>query len=211
MTLTTLTLLPFLISSVTFSPNGSVLMSLKAADSIQFLVKTNSDIVLNVPFVHQTEGLTSSQQEEIGGTACGPAAIAMVLNFLGDDVVLVDVINRLPPTVYIKGDRFYDLYAAAQYFSRETVRFENSVNAMYEALSSGHPVVLNIQNYDGITGHAVVVVGIRGFDGKGAKSLIVHDPFVEGYREFEYVDEGTLQQPEGYLNPIGILAPFYVI
>lgn len=166
--------------------------------------------MLEVPFVHQIDALPEDQKANIRGTACGPAAITMALKYLGYEIDLMGVIEKLPTTVYVKGARFYNLYAGPELFGKEVHRFKNSPAAIFEALSAGNPVILNIQNYDGITGHAVVVVGMKGFDGEKADTLIIHDPFVGAYREFEYIDNWNLRQPEGYVTPIGILDPFYV-
>jgi len=195
-----LVLVPLLISSLTS----------QHAEASPFAVKTDETIQLIVPFTHQYDDLDDTDKGVVNYSACGPAVLTMAVKFLGANVSLSDVISKLPNTVYVKGDRFYKLTDGPGYLSREAVEIENSPKQIYNVLAGGFPVVLNIQNYDGIVGHAVLVVGIKGFNGETAESLIVHDPFVGPYREFKYYNASTLMQPEGYYNPIGTLKPFYV-
>jgi len=198
----TLAILPLIISSLTSQPVEADLVALN----------TQTDVQLVVPFTHQVSDLSEESKALISNTACGPASLTMAFDYLGSELTLESVIAGLPPTVYIKGDKFYDLKSGASPFGFESVDIEQSPTAIYTALSLGNPIVLNIQNYDGILGHALVVTGIRGFDSETGKatSLIVHDPFVGPYREFKYVDANTLMQPEGFVNLIGIINPFYV-
>ncbi len=176
----------------------------------RFIYKNESTIVLNVPYVHQIDDLPEDKKDLIRNTACGPSALAMVLNYVGHDYSLWDVISTVPDSVYVKGKMYYALQEGPKYFGEEATEFEYSQAALFDKLSQGLPVVLNVQNYDGITGHALVVVGMRNFDGENADSLIVHDPFREGYREFKYLNPMVLEQPEGYDNYIGHRDPFYV-
>lgn len=184
----------------------------QAADNSIFIRNTNQEIVLNVPFIHQKDNLKGTDLEWAGGSACGPAAITMALKFNGEDYTLEEVVNKLPTNVYVRGRMFYDLMAGPEQFNYKANEIEINTEQMYKTLKSGNPILLNVQNYDGITGHEVVVVGIRGYneETKTAKSLIVHDPFRAPYREFEFINSHTLRQPEGYYNPIGIINPFYI-
>jgi hypothetical protein len=193
-------LIPLILSSFTTNAQGRDI----------FIVKNNSEVLLNVPFTHQYNDLSDEDKALNGWSACGPSALTMSANFLGETYQLNEVINKLPNSVYVKGDKFYNLPLGAKYLSKEAVQIGDSPKDIYETLSLGYPIILNIQNYDGFVGHAVVVTGINEFDGKNAKSLIVHDPFVGPYREFEYVDNDTLLQPEGYYNTIGFVKPFYL-
>lgn len=207
MNLAIVSLLSFLITSTT----PSQLVGRAIAENPNFIIKEEKNVILDAPFIHQVDNLPKDQRALIRGTACGPSAITMVLKHLGSDIELMDVINKLPNSVYVKGDRFYNLTKAAEIFSKKAVSFENSPENIYNVLNSGHPVILNVQNYDGITGHAVVVVGIMGYEDNSAVSLIVHDPFVGAYRKFDYINNHTLRQPEGYVLPIGIMQPFYMV
>src|SRR3972149_8359704 len=179
-------------------------------ETSSFFIKSDKNALLNVPYTHQIEDLSKDSKKTIRNTACGPAAITMALKHLSDYKTLNAVIDALPNSVYVKGDRFYNLYAAANIFNKETKKFKNSYANIFSILQEGHPIILNIQNYDNITGHAVVVVGIKDYENGKAKSLIVHDPYRGPYREFIYLDESTLLQPEGNINYIGILDPFYI-
>lgn len=192
------------------NPHTGHLVAAAALEKPSFLVKTNENIVLEVPFIHQIENLPEEQKAVIRGTACGPASLTMALKYLGVEISLMEVINTLPTSVYIKGDRFYNLPSGAQYFGKESEVIGNKPKDIYSALEAGHPIILNVQNYDGITGHAVIAVGMVGFTGETAEALIVHDPFVGEYRRFEYAGLTSIRQPEGYINPIGNTAPFYV-
>lgn len=220
--LDTLAALPFAISMLTQNKidvyaKNSVRTEMYAervesVDNSIFIRNTNQEIVLSVPFVHQKDNLKNTELEWAGGSACGPAAITMALKFNNENYTLEEVVNNLPTNVYVKGRMFYDLMAGPEQFNYEANEIEIDVEQMYNTLKSGNPILLNIQNYDGITGHEVVVVGIKGYSSetKTAKSLVVHDPFREPYREFEFINSHTLRQPEGYYNPIGIINPFYI-
>lgn len=177
-----------------------------------FMFKNGSHVLLNVPYTNQKEDLKDTPDGWAGGSACGPSAITMALNFNNEDISLYDVVNSLPSTVYVKGGMFYDLTSGPEYFGYTANEIDINTEQIFNTLSEGYPILLNIQNYDGITGHEVVVVGIKSYDAdtKTAKSLIVHDPFKSPYREFKYVNETTLQQPEGWYLPIGIIDPFYI-
>ncbi len=187
--------------------------SLETAISHQdstFSYKDKNTIILNVPYINQITDLPEDKKSEIGTTACGPAALTMVLNFHGYHLSLYDVIDKLPETVYLKGKRFYDLPKGPEYFEAKSDSFENTYKSIFNHLSDGEPIIINVQNYDGITGHAMVVVGMINYDGKRAESLVIHDPYVGAYREFKYINEQILQQPEGYTLPIGTLRPFII-
>lgn len=175
-----------------------------------FLYKDERSVLLNVPYVNQIEDLPEAKKKEIGTTACGPASINMLLKYYGKNINLYDVIEKLPSDVYEKGKRFYNLPKAPDYFNFKSASFENSYKNIFAHLTRGEPIILNVQNYDGITGHAVVVVGMKNYNGIKADALIVHDPYRSSYREFNYINEQTLEQPEGYTLSIGILKPFII-
>lgn len=175
-----------------------------------YILKSDSSIILNVPFVHQIDDLTEQEKTIIRSTACGPAALTMLFKFHGKDTNLSEVISKLPNSVYVKGQRFYNLAKGPEYFSMKAAQIEKSPNDIFEILQKGEPIILNVQNYDGITGHALVIVGMLDFDGEKASALIVHDPYVGPYRQFPYESEEVLRQPEGYLNYLGIMNPFYI-
>ncbi|RJR27369.1 hypothetical protein C4561_02340 [candidate division WWE3 bacterium] len=205
-------LVAFFIASTIYN-SASISHEEKAVTSqpLHYLVNTDTNILLNVPYVHQVDDLPEDKKPQIMASACGPTAINMILKYIGEDIDLYSVIERLPDSVYIKGKMFYNLYEGPGYFGKETKRISKDPQAIYQALKDRNPIILNIQNYNGMIGHAVVIVGIRNFDGKTAESLIVHDPYVGPYREFKYINETTIKQPEGFNNYIGILDPFYVV
>lgn len=176
----------------------------------KFIKKTQEEILLDVPFVHQVKDLEDTEDFWAGGSACGPASLTMAMRDLGKTYDLQTVVNRLPSNVYIKGNMFYNLSAGAATFGLVSKDIEISSVEIYKTLAEGKPIIMNIQNYDGITGHAIVVVGIRGFDGEKAEALVAHDPFKAPYQIFEYINENTLRQSSGWINPIGIIKPFIV-
>ncbi|EKD99905.1 MAG: hypothetical protein ACD_22C00138G0004 [uncultured bacterium] len=184
--------------------------ALAAPKPDNFIQNTTEDVVLNVPFIHQVDDLPEDKKAEIRSSACGPSALTMVFNYMGKDLSLYEVIEKLPTSVYIKGSMFYKLNDGPESFGLKAVSFKNSPKAIYDHLKNQKPIVMNVQNYDGITGHAIVVVGIKGFDGTTAKSLVVHDPWTTAYKEYEYVTPSMLKQPEGYNLPIGTIDPFIV-
>ncbi|MCL5411219.1 MAG: C39 family peptidase [Patescibacteria group bacterium] len=169
-----------------------------------------SEVQLDVPYVNQYNDLPESAKQIIMKSACGPASLAMSFKYLGIETNLMTVINKLPTSVYVKGVQFYDLPSGTKVYDKRAVLVEPTPTGIYEALKNRHPVILNVQNYNGILGHALLVTGIRGYDGKDAKSLIIHDPYVGPNREFTFITGRTLRQPEGFTNYIGTLRPFYV-
>lgn len=178
--------------------------------SSNILFSGNDRIQLNVPYFSQLTDVSEEIKEKVGKTACGPAVITMALKYNKIDVKLDDVISKLPNSVYVKGKGFYNLFDAPKYFNKESINISQNPKSIYETLKQGFPVILNIQNFDGISGHAVLVTGIKGFDGKNAYSLIVNDPYYGPLREFKYISANTLLQPEGYINAIGPVQPFYI-
>ena len=176
----------------------------------KILASTDETIQLAVPFVHQLDDLNEANMNTAQGTACGPTTLTIVFKYNELDIDLNNVIDSLPSEVYVKGVGFYNLQKGSTYFGMNSVEVEQSPTGIYNALKEGNPVILNIQNYDGLYGHAVVVTGIKGYDGVNAKYLVVHDPFKAPYREFEYINNNTLKQPEGFINPIGTHKPFYI-
>lgn len=201
---TTLTLL--LLAATTLTSAGS----LPAEYSNNFQENTTENVVLNVPFVNQKDDLPEDKKAEIVGSACGPASLTMVFKYLGDKTTLYDVISKLPTNVYVKGKMFYNLPGGAKYFDHKATSFKNSPKNIYNQLKKQNPIVMNVQNYNGYTGHAIVVVGIKGYNGERATSLVVHDPWTEGYKEYMYINANTLKQTEGYVLPIGSLDPFII-
>ncbi len=179
--------------------------------SPKFIQKDEHTILLDVPFVNQINDLPESAKQLIKGSACGPASLTMAFNYYGQNLSLYEVIQKLPASVYVKGERFYQLQKGPDYFGFKSRSFKNSPQNIYNALEEGNPVILNLQNYDGITGHAVVVVGIKNYTDGRADSLIINDPFRERNMEFAYIDANHLKQPEGYVNSIGTLDPFYIL
>lgn len=202
-----LAFLPLIANVLTSTPTA-LAQSLEKTN--KFIQKTESEILLDVPYVNQIEGLKGTSDAWAGGSACGPASLNMVMNDKGKTYDLQTIVNRLPASVYIKGKMFYNLTAGPGFFGFKSTEIEINTKEIYETLADGNPIVMNIQNYDGITGHAVVVVGIKGFDGTTAKSLIAHDPFKAPYQVFEYINETTLRQESGWITPIGTIKPFYV-
>ncbi|OGC68724.1 hypothetical protein A2415_02105 [candidate division WWE3 bacterium RIFOXYC1_FULL_39_7] len=205
-------ILSFLIATTMTIPNTEAPQNTAGATpEIRHFINTDKTVLLDVPYVNQVDNLPEDKKTEIRASACGPTAVTMALNYLGDERDLYSVIEKLPTSVYVRGQMFYNLYDAAKYFDKETVKIKRDAKTIFETLKDGHPIIMNIQNYNGFIGHAIVVVGIKNFDGIKADALIAHDPFTKGYREFKYINERTLQQPEGHYNYIGILDPFYIV
>jgi len=205
--ITTILTLHLILSALSSYPKGDIPVT-KANTTLE---EKGASILLDVPFIHQIDNLPDELKPIIKTTACGPSALAMVLNYYGNSYSLEEIISRLPESVYIKGDRYYDLMDGPKLFGYTSIKTGNSPKDIFETLSDGHPIILNIQNYDGITGHALVVTGVKEFDGEHAKSLIAHDPYRNSNREFEYINDNQLRQPEGYINYIGHNPPFYII
>ena len=198
-----LVLLPMLISMTTQNPRIGVA-------NPRFIQKTANNIQIKVPYVNQVEDLPEELKTSVKTSACGPAAITMLLNFYNKHLTLEEVINQLPTDIYIKGIGFFDLPKADREFGMKSVNIKPTIRDIYQTLWDGHPIILNVQNYDGITGHAVVVTGVKEYNGKTAEALIVHDPYTQENVEFKILDDKTLLQPEGYTLYIGIIDPFYM-
>lgn len=201
--LETIALLPLLIATTVNNPIPEGLET-------GFTVKNEENVQIIVPYNHQIEDLNEKNAYLAGGTACGPTTITMLLRHNGMETNVNEVIEILPTNVYIKGVGFYALEKGANLFNMRSVEVGYTPTDIYNALYEGNPVIMNIQNYDGLYGHAIVVTGIRGYNGDTAESLVVHDPFDGPYKRFEYVNSRTLKQPSGYYNPIGHKKPFYI-
>ncbi len=161
------------------------------------------NIVLNVPYYHQIKDLNEFGTNYAANSACGPTAVAIMLKNEGMNLDPNDVLAVVPNEVYISKVGFYRIEKGPSYFNKESEMVKFSHKNIYEALNKGKPVFLNIFNYEGYYGHAVVVVGMRGFDGEKAESLIVHDVWTGPYKEFKFNTNNTLIEPDtGHINTI---------
>lgn len=168
------------------------------------------NIVLNVPYFNQVTNLTPRNKTIVENTACGPTAAAIMLQNEGMDISVNDVLAIVPNYVYQPKVGFYQIDKFAPFFNKEAVKIEFSHKNIYDTLNKGKVVFLNVQNYEGSYGHAMVIVGMKGFDGQKAESLIIHDVWVGPYREFKFIGNSTLEQPEGYSNYINTSLLFYI-
>jgi hypothetical protein len=168
------------------------------------------NILLNVPYFHQVRDLTEKNKQIAENTACGPTVAAIMLQNEGMNVNINDVLAIVPNYVYQPGVGFYRMDKFAPYFNKEAVLIDFSHKNIYDALNQGKVVFLNVKNYDGSYGHALAIVGMKGFDGEKAESLIIHDVWVGPYREFKFTSNDTLEQPEGYTNYINKSLLFYI-
>lgn len=168
------------------------------------------NILLRVPFFHQINDLTEENKKYAEGTACGPTAASIMLQNEGIKVDPNDLLAILPTSIYQPKVGFYKMQDFAPYFNKEAVMMEFSHKNIYDTLNMGKPVFLNVKNYDSGYGHAMVIVGMNGFDGEKAESLITHDVWVGPYREFKFITNDTLRQPEGQTNYINKSMLFYI-
>jgi hypothetical protein len=161
------------------------------------------NIVLNVPYYHQIKDLNEFGTNYAGNSACGPTALSIMLKNEGMNLDPNDVLAVVPNEVYISKVGFYRIENGPSYFNKEAEMIKFSHKNIYDSLNKGKPVFLNIFNYEGYYGHAVVIVGMRGFDGEKAESLIVHDVWTGPYKEFKFNTNNTLIEPEtGHINVI---------
>jgi ABC-type bacteriocin/lantibiotic exporter with double-glycine peptidase domain len=110
---------------------------------------------LDVPFVEQRE------------ETCGPASLAMVLSYWGDDVThdeLAKAAAEEPGGVYGSS-----LAALASQRGHRAVAFEGDLGLLRDYLGRGWPLVVALDAGKGRF-HDVVVVGI------GKDDVLVHDP-----------------------------------
>jgi len=168
------------------------------------------NILVKTPFFHQYNDLTESNKDYAQKTACGPTAVAIMLQNEGVKVDPNDLLAILPTSIYQPRVGFYKMQEFAPYFEKEVQMVEFSHKKIYEVLDKGKTLFLNIKNYDSGYGHAMVIVGMKGFDGEKAESLIAHDVFVGPYREFKFLSNTTLRQPEGQTNYINTSMLFYI-
>lgn len=234
-----LALIPFLISSTTQSLNEANVAGINHHELIpqeQIILNTeiNSgidysrvfkvehfddngnnlvDIQILSPFIHQVDDLEEGTLASIGVTACGPTSLTMALNQRGGNYKLNEVIDALPGYVYQKQVGFYQLNKGPETFGLKGVEIDWTTESLYSTLENGYPVIMNIQGYEGSIGHAILVLGLKGYNPqtKNAQALIAHDPYGGPYREFKYLGERSLLQPEGYTNTIGTKKPFYIV
>lgn len=196
--------------SLESSDGLSITIRIKANSDPRFLLLDSKNVQLDVPYVHQYDDLPADKKGEIMKSACGPTVLTMSFKYFGLETDLMQVIDKLPTSVYVRGAMFYDLPAGSSIYDFTSTTIEANPKAFYETLKKGYPIILNVQNYNGIIGHALVITGIRDFDGENARALIIHDPYVGPNREFTFETSRTLRQPEGYINYIGTLKPFYI-
>jgi hypothetical protein len=198
------------IKIVTFLVIVSTLFGLSASALEQKDEKLN--IILNVPYYNQLKDLNELSSNYAGATACGPTALAIMLKNEGMNVDVNDVLAVVPNEVYIPKVGFYRIENGSNYFNKESVKVDFSHKNIYDALNMGKPVFLNVKNYEGSYGHAVVIVGMRGFDGEKAESLIIHDVWTGPYKEFKFKTYNTLTEPgvNGYTNYINPANLFYI-
>jgi uncharacterized protein YvpB len=170
------------------------------------------NIILNVPYYNQLKDLNELSSDYAGATACGPTALAIMLKNEGMNVDVNDVLAVVPNEVYVPKVGFYRIEKGSTYFNKESVKVDFSHKNIYDALNMGKPVFLNVKNYEGSYGHAVVIVGMRGFDGEKAESLIIHDVWTGPYKEFKFNTYNTLIEPgtNGYINYINEANLFYI-
>jgi hypothetical protein len=168
------------------------------------------NILLKVPFFHQYNDLTEGNKAYALKTACGPTAAAIMLQNEGQKVDPNDLLAILPTSIYQPKVGFYRMQDFAPYFNKEAAKIEFSHKNIYETLNQGKVLFLNVKNYDSGYGHAMVIVGMKGFDGEKAESLIIHDVWVGPYREFKFNSYDTLVQPEGQVNYINKSLLFYI-
>jgi hypothetical protein len=190
----------------------SIPLEKKVETGFAFIRNDYEHIELAVPYINQYYDLPEPRKSEIMWSACGPTALAMSFQFHGIDTDLISVIDGLPNDVYVKGVMFYNLEKGAELYDFESVTLERSAKGIHGALEKGYPVIINVQNYMGYVGHALVVTGMKGYNPETgvAVSLIVHDPTGGESKEFAFEGATTLRQPEGFLNYLGILDPFYI-
>jgi len=187
-----------------------VAISISLAPKVGAQEVSKLNILLKVPFFHQFNDLNESNKKLVEKTACGPTVAAVMLQNENMKVDVNDVLAILPNSIYQPKVGFYQMQDFAPYFNKEAVMLQYSHKNIYDALNKGKVVFLNIKNYDSGYGHAVAIVGMNGFDGERAESLIIHDVFVGPYREFKFIDYDTLRQPEGQVNYINKSMLFYL-
>ena len=195
------------------TPLSGVLALLPSDLGNQEAIPDPTEIELDVPYIHQYKDLPENRKVQIRYSACGPTSLAMAFQFAGVNTSLIEVIDKVPSSVYVKGSMFYNLYDGTKIYGYNAEKIGKTPQDFYNALKDGHPVIINIQNYNGVVGHAMVVTGIKGFNAETntAESLIAHDPSTGPNEVFEFIGKNQLKQPSGQINSIGILDPFYLV
>ncbi|MCL5411827.1 MAG: C39 family peptidase [Patescibacteria group bacterium] len=157
------------------------------------LINAGPDVIIaNVPYIHEYASLDDTDKPNVQWTACGPASLTMALNYAGVSDRLSVVARKLSDAgIYSWGNLTVgQLSSGPALWGKKMVVVENSPAGIYNALKDGHPVVINVGNYNNKEveyndpargGHFMVVVGIKGFDGEYAKSLIINDDGYDGH------------------------------
>lgn len=179
--------------------------------NVQAEERQKVNILIKAPYFNQISDLSDRNKEYAGGTACGPTSLAIMLSHAGVKVDPNDTLKVLPLNVYIPRVGFVDIKAGASYFNKTSVDIEFSHKNIYETLDQGHPVFINLFNYDSGYKHGAVIVGMKGFNGEKADSLIIHDVWTEAYQEFKFNTVDTLIEPKnGNMNIINKNNLFYI-
>jgi hypothetical protein len=203
-----MTTIPFTLDVALLS-QATTLAQPEIYQSIENANEENS-FLLSVPYIHQYSELSMAEKARYGWTACGPTSLTMLMQFEGVNISLSDVLSRLPSSVYRVGVGFADLKSGLKVFGFEAEELDMSVKSISEAVLAGSPVAVNIQNYVGVNGHEIVVVGVyQNSDGE-VVSLIVNDPSTRENERFDVLSDRLLKSPQGFNTPLGGTKPFII-
>ena len=112
--------------SVTQLDQAEIPKIVRVQDGMVFKTKKDDEIELDVPFVHQYHDLPEDRKTQIMWSACGPTSLTMSFQFWGVETSLIEVIDKLPNDVYVKGSMFYNLQKGAEIYDCEAVEVGKS-------------------------------------------------------------------------------------
>lgn len=141
------------------------------ASLIEVAMRTGTEFVLPVGIYHQKTGYT-----------CGPAALKIVLDYLGRESSEKEL-AKLSNTEPHKGTDPKDLVAAAQSLGYKVVWKQHwTADEVKDVIKRGHPVIANFQlKHEPDEGHYAVIIGFTNKD-----EFVLSDPsnaVPAGYRK----------------------------
>lgn len=151
-------------------------------------------IILDVPAIEQSFGY-----------CCGPASLAMVLNYYGSDVTQSHINSTIQ--AQYAGCTIRELKKRAEDLGFEAEAWRMTLDELIENLDKGNPVIVNTHySLNELAGHFRVAVGHR-----EDERILYHDPFDGGFFEIHMnlfkgiwypnhaFDRGlVVQPPEGF-------------
>ena len=145
-----------------------------------------TDSLLQVPYVYQE------------GKLCGPASLAMVLQYWGKSETQHTIEKRLPEgSLTNRGVTPEYLKDAAEQLGFTAFIYRGDFTDIKHHLDKGRPLIIQIQSSRLLgTFHYLVVVGVEDEN----QSLVVHDPFRSQYQRVKSSDLAKKWEETNFLS-----------